>query len=286
MNKQQILETLNNSLDLPMLSGALTEVFSLLSAPNALHLTEIAEKIAGIDGMQEMLLENLSSSYFPFLTEKKSLRDLLVFMGLQNINVLLIALITKQLLPSHLGKAKDFDRAKYWKHSLGTAVGAKMIAELTGQAEKYTVFAYGLIHDIGVAVMDICLPEILDEVCHIQRKGVHQVVADKIVMNGVTHEELSGWLCAKWKLPVDIQSVVSLHHRPLMASSFLVETQILHLADCISTDYYENLIGIKLPMAKNQTVMNALGLSDCDMDSIRDRLPAEIEKVNRILVFN
>jgi len=285
MNKQQILDKLDNNQDLPMLSGALMEVVSLLSAPSTLHLTDIAEKIAQIEHVQEMLMENLSSSYFPFSPEKKTFRELLVFMGLQNISVLFIALITKQLLPNHLGKAKEFDRAKYWKHSLGTAVGAKMIAERTSLSEKYTVFAYGLIHDIGVAVMDICLPEILDEVCHIQRKGVHQIVADKIVMNGMTHEEISGWLCAKWKLPLDIQTVVNFHHRPLLANTFMIETQILHLADCISTEYYENIIGIKLPMAKNQTVMNALGISDSEIDSIRDRLPGEIEKVNQLLVF-
>ena len=68
-----------------------------------------------------------------------------------------------------------------------------MIAADCNLCDKEKIFTYGLIHDIGITVLDICLPEHLDKIHTMQLNGIHQLVAEKIVLGGLTHENIGMW---------------------------------------------------------------------------------------------
>ena len=91
-----------------------------------------------------------------------------MYLGMQAVERLVIALLIKYLVPSKIGKSKELSSDKYWKHCLGTSISATFLAGKLGKVDKYKYFAYGLIHDIGVVTLDICLPNILDEFAIIQ----------------------------------------------------------------------------------------------------------------------
>ena len=85
---------------------------------------------------------------------------------------------------------KIFHNKKYWKHCLATSMAAYMISAETKLSDKDKMFTYGLIHDIGITVLDICLPDYLDEINEMHLKGTHQLIAEKIVLDGITHAEI------------------------------------------------------------------------------------------------
>lgn len=91
-----------------------------------------------------------------------------------------ISYFTRLLLPDNKGRAKLFNNNKYWKHCIGTSIAAYMIADETKLSDKDKMITYGLIHDIGITVLDICLPDLLDKVHEQQMKGIHQIVAEKL----------------------------------------------------------------------------------------------------------
>lgn len=285
MDKQWIINQLETGNALPELPRSIARLFSLLATPHTRNNDDVIEEIGKIDFIQEMLWKNLSSVYFSCAAGKESLPELLELIGPQNINALLIAFVVKRLLPQRLGRAKEFDREKYWQHSLATAIGARSIAEKTKIADKETVFAYGLIHDIGVTVMDICLPELLDEICRIKRRGTPQIIAEKELLAGMSHEDVGSWFCGKWKLPLDIHAVVKYHHRPLSATFCVDETKMMYLADMMSAECCEQSIGVKLPTKTEETVRGHLGITTTGLAAIKQKLPAEMAAVNRLLSF-
>ena len=105
-------------------------------------------------------------------------------MGAKNTRMIAIAYITRLLLPNRKGRAEIFDNKTYWKHCIGTSIAAHLIADETGLCDKDKMFTYGLIHDIGITVLDICLPQHLDKIHTMQlERGVHHIAAEKIILN-------------------------------------------------------------------------------------------------------
>lgn len=160
-----------------------------------------------------------------------------------------------------------------------------MIADEIGLCDKDKMFTYGLIHDIGVIVLDICLPEYLDKVHKLQLKGVHQIVAEKIVLGGITHTEIGMWICSQWGLSKEIMEVVGHHHSPFVNNKFSDEVRIVHLADSISTNYYGKLLGCNKTFIYSNRTRELLNISKEFIWYMARKLPEEVYKINRIINF-
>lgn len=210
----------------------------------------------------------------------------MLYLGAKNTKIIAIAYITKLLLPNRSGRAKLFDNKAYWKHCIGTSIVSSMIAHETSLCDKDKMFTYGLIHDIGVIVLDICLPDYLNKIYSLQLKGLHQIVAEKIVLSGLTHTEIGMWVCGEWGLPKEITEIVGYHHTPFINSQVSNEVMVMHLADSISTNYYEKLMGNETTFVYSERIREKLNISKEFVEDISKRLPKEVDKVNRIIDFN
>ena len=62
------------------------------------------------------------------------------------------------------GADKVFDRTALWQHAVGPAVGAKILARNAGLPLEEEVFIAGLLHDIRVLLLDLCLTTEFEEI--------------------------------------------------------------------------------------------------------------------------
>ncbi|NLZ34582.1 MAG: HDOD domain-containing protein [Clostridiales bacterium] len=286
MRLEEILDILENNNKIPTINKEITEIIKMLKNTDTLDIEEFSYVINRCSNLKEAILININSGYFKLLRKIESLSDAIKFLGLKTVEKLVIAHLVKSIMPDNLGQSKQLDRDKYWKHCLGTSVAANLIAEKLNKADIYKYFAYGLIHDLGVVVLDVCVPDLIDKVMEKQRKGMHQIIAERIVMNGFTHEDAGRWQCIRFELPDDIRSIVEYHHRPLLAKKYKEEVYILSIADSISNVYYENLLAINTKHVFNKKVMDELGISKDDLEEIIDILPEKVEEASRQINFN
>lgn len=286
MNNLEIIDIFEKSNKLPVMNSEITEVISMINNSDSIIIEEFADKIAKCGNLKESLLINVNSGYFKLQSKIESLSDAIIYLGMQTVERLVIAYLIKSLIPAGIGNSKELDREKYWKHCLGTSIAANLIAEKLGKEDKYRYFAYGLIHDLGVAMLDICLPDVMDEVVTIQKKGVHEIIAERLVMSGFTHEQAGGWQCENWGLPEDFKAIVEHHHTPLLAKKYLEEVNIMSLSDSISSLYYERLLGFNTKYELNKNVLNKLGITKDDVEEIGTTLPEKIEEANKQLNFD
>lgn len=285
MNSLDIINIFEKSDELPVMNNEITEVINMISNFDDIDVEEFADQVAKCGNLSEVILINVNSGYFKLQRKIDSLSDAIVYLGMQAVERLAIAYLIKSLIPTEIGKSKELDREKYWKHCLGTSIAANMLAEKLGKVDKYKYFAYGLIHDIGFAILDICLPELIDEVVIMQKKGVHQIVAEKLVMKGFTHEQAGSWQCEKWGLSEDIKAIVEHHHSPLLAKKYLDEVYIMHLADSISSRYYESLLCVNSSYNLNETIISKLGITENDLEEISSVINEKVEEADKQLNF-
>lgn len=286
MYRLDIINIIEKSDKLPVMSSEITEIINMISNYNEINIEELADKIHKCGNLRESLLTNVNSGYFKLQRKINSLEDAIVYLGMRTVERLIITYLIKSLIPDQIGKSKELNREKYWKHCLGTSIAANLIAEKLGKPDKYRYFAYGLIHDLGLVVLDICVPDLIDEVVKVQKKGVHQIVAERLVMKGFTHEQSGSFQCEKWGLPEDIKAIVEHHHTPSSAEKYIEEVNIMSVADSISSLYYERLLSLNTNYVLNKSAMNQLGITEDDIEEISRVLPSKIEEANKQLNFN
>nr|WP_278246041.1 HDOD domain-containing protein [Clostridium pasteurianum] len=138
-------------------------------------------------------------------------------------------------------------------------------------------------------MLSICYKILFNEVVKIQSKGVHQIVAERTVMEGCTHSDIGSWLCEKWNLPKDVNAAVAYHHTPLLATEYIEEVNVMSIAYSISTLYYEKLLCLNTFYVLNETVADSLGIAMKDIEIISKKLPDKVEEILKILntsIFN
>lgn len=284
MHNHPIINLIEETNYLPKISKTFGEILNMLLEPYDFNMDECIEKLYNHPRLEATLIQIINESS-KLNREISTLKDAVLYLGAKNTKIIAIAHMTKLLLPNKRDKIKFFNNEAYWKHCIGTSIASYMIAAETGLCDKDRLFTYGLIHDVGVTVLKICLPGYLDKVYELQIKGLHQIAAEKIVLNGLTHTEIGMWICRDWGLPEEIVDVVGYHHTPFLDSPLSNEVKIVHLADSISTNYYEKLLGNESTFIYSDRIREELNLSKEFVEDLAEKLPKEVAKVNRIIDF-
>lgn len=277
----EIFELIVKSGRLPEPSRKISEILEMLNNPVELDIDNLVMKISEVNQLNELMINNLNRGYFRINKEIKTIKEAIIYLGMQTVQNLLIFFITQQLfLDVSPNNERSFNIKQYNKHVLGTSVASNMLSTELGVGDKYKLFSYGLIHDIGIAVLDTCVPEVLEEIIQKLKMGMHQIVAESLLLGGITHAEVGAWICKRWKIREDITNIVEFHHRPFLTKANTIELKLMYIADAISTEYYEKLLGVNLNHRINKQVMDSLGVTESQIQIIKNELPGEIEKAD------
>lgn len=239
----------------------------------------LIEKVSQLNDLNNLMLKNINSGYFRLSREIKSIKEAVVYLGMKTVQNLLIIHIIQQLFSGGEEKRnRMFDMKMYWKHVLGTAVASCLVSEKLKKGDKYKLFSYVLLHDIGITILDICLPDYMDKVIEKIFKGLHQVAAERIVLGGITHADVGAWICRKWNIREDIINIIEFHHTPLYAQSDNEYIKMLYVGDVISNNYYQRLLGLNPNYEMDKQIAISLGLTDEDIREMVEEFPAALEQ--------
>lgn len=284
MDQHNIINLIKDSEHLPKIPKDFGTIINMLSKPRDYDMDQCVEYFSRFPQLGTILIEELNYNS-KLKREIQTIKEAINYLGAKNSALIMIAYVTRLLIPNESGRTKCFDNKKYWKHCLATSMAAYMISAETKLSDKDKMFTYGLIHDIGITVLEICLPDYLDKINEMHLKGIHQLIAEKIVLHGITHPEIGRWICKEWGLPDEISDVVGFHHTPLLTDRNIDEVRIIHLADSISTNYYERLLGNDTTFIYTNKIMEELNVNRDFIEDIINKIPAEVDKLNRIINF-
>ncbi len=285
MTEHAIINSIKNSGRIPAIPDTFGNVFRMLIDSYHYDMDVCVQELIKYPQLVDSLISVLNT--FSKLDRKIiTVKDAIIYLGTKNTRLIAISFLTRLLLPDKEGRTKVFDKRKYWKHCLGTSIAAYKLADKIGLSNKDKVFVYGLIHDIGVTLLAITLPDKLDSIHSLQQKGLHQIAAEKIVLSGITHADIGMWLCKEWNLPKEIIEIVAYHHTPFVSCENSVEVRLLHLADAISTNYYETLLGNHTTFLYSDKIRTSLNLAQEDISEINAGISDEINKIYKLLDFN
>ncbi|MFC1614809.1 HDOD domain-containing protein [Gemmatimonadota bacterium] len=282
--KEKIQDVLGEVKELPTLPTIVTEIHDVTSNPKTCA-AELGELISRDLVIAAEVLKVVNSAYYALLRSITTIKDAIVMMGFESVRNLAIsvALVDKF---GHRGKVGQFDRGRFWEHSLGVGVMSKIIARKVGYSKDEGVFIAGLLHDIGKVILDLKTPYNFMEVIDMTfSRDILLSQAEKEVY-GFTHAEVGQWLGEQWHLPESFCQTMGFHHnpRPILATADFDMTAIVHIADI-----FARAIGIgsggdnRIPKVNSSVWMRYQDKLTDDLPGLFDEIQGEMTKAEVFL---
>lgn len=174
------------------------------------------------------LLAAANSSAFGLSTRIDSARQALMVLGVDRVISIILATALVQRFDT---QTPEFDAHLFWRHTLGVATCARVIAEQTGYNPE-TAFTGGLLHDIGQLLMFAAAPDAYASALRMRQDEDISILVAETTIFGYDHAVAGAMLAKAWKLPEEFSEAISGHHDPEGYGSDLAD--IIHVSEVLS----------------------------------------------------
>ncbi len=252
---ERIIRRVDRLPTLPVIYSKLTR---LLQAPNT-TVQMIGNIIAEDQAIAVKVLRLVNSAFYGLPHKIGSLKHAIVLLGMNQVKNLVLATSTLQMFQEYKS-AKLFDMKKFWEHSVGSAVAAKILAETAHLSNPDDIFAGGLLHDIGKLIHAIYLDETFNAVVtEVQEKGIPMYEAEKKIL-GYDHTYTGRELAARWSLSQGTISMIAHHHLSDDSVRLTKEVAAVHIGNSICIALGLGSGGEKVVPVVNMKAWEMLGI--------------------------
>ncbi|MBU0961394.1 MAG: HDOD domain-containing protein [Proteobacteria bacterium] len=266
---------------MPSLSTTVGKVMEICSrtdaSPNELN------KVISLDPvLTGQVLKLINSAYYSLMNKVTSLTRAITMLGMNTVkNMALSTAIICTV--SGAKKSKALPTSKFWAHSIGTGVCAKLLARANDvpvvECEEY--FVAGLLHDLGKIPFGDEYSDVLLRARHEQRP----LIEVEREMLGVDHQEVGRLIAEKWTLNESMKSAICFHHDvEAAADEYKVRAAYVGLANMYANILDIGYAGDPFPSDLDAEKMLALtGLTWEMFGDVAEGIEAELEKAQIFL---
>jgi len=267
--------------DLPTLPRTVLRITERVNDPRA-SAKDLSRIITDDQVLTARLLKLVNSSFYGFPQRVSTVTSAIVLIGFDAIRNLLLTTSVFDLFPSPTVKGRR-DQEMLWDHSLGCAIGAKVIGAAMRHEKLEELFVAGLLHDIGKIVEMTLLPRDFALIVTRVREGRTLIATAEREILGCTHADIGRLLAARWNLPAKLMSLIALHHTPLAAGGWALEASIIHLADILARSLSLGSGGDDKVPSLDPSAWELLKLKTASLDAIMAVMLGEFEDISSFL---
>lgn len=208
----RIDERVKNFKRLPVLPVILAR---LIEACNDEHVSlhEITSLIQTDAGLTSRVLFLANSAYYGGYQRIENIDQAVFRLGKKTLKSVVMSAAVHQVFKGYNGYGEE-ELRNFWRHSLLTALIAKILVDRTKLADPDHAFFGGLIHDIGRLVLGANYPEEYKSLARMDGCENSTLMEEEAKL-AATHPEVAGWLLDRWKVDPLIVDAVVYHHEPL-----------------------------------------------------------------------
>jgi putative nucleotidyltransferase with HDIG domain len=278
LQRIQFDEIVQQVRDLPSLPAVVMELLSNIDEEN-IDISVLAKKVAQDQALTAKTLRFANSSFYGTPSKVTTIQQAIALLGVANVRNLITAAAISGSFPEN--QCAGFDFKAFWKHSMATAVCAKLLARHLHINSDYA-FTAGLLHDIGRLVLVTRFPEhYATAIAYRVEHDCYMLDAERAVL-GIDHVIAGHALALHWHFSDIMQHAIVGHHEPektgtnQLVSLIHVANSIVHALDLSNVE--DDLVP---PMSL--LAWNNLGLNEETYQLVFRQTVLQFEKINLVL---
>lgn len=196
-------------LRLPPFPQVAIRVIQLVNDENV-QLHQLCDLISSDPAFASEVLTVANSAFYSPRYPASSIIQAIAVLGATKLQGMCITVGVR----AYLGKSMSHPAMRgLWRHNLACALIAERLATV-GFLDKDTAYTCGILHDIGRIALAVIQPQEYAKLL-----GSHQGTPDSILegehgLFGWNHCEIGKRLVPDWKLPPELEPMISEHHLP------------------------------------------------------------------------
>ncbi|RFP15116.1 HDOD domain-containing protein [Duganella sp. BJB488] len=219
MNADDIIKAVR---DLPSLPAVVNELLATMNQDD-IDTHALAAKITLDQALTAKTLRLANSSFYGMPAKVTSIQQAVSVLGFHAIRTLVTACsVTDSFKPA---PGNQFDFPAFWRHSIASAVCARVLAPHV-RVNPDTAFTAGLLHDLGTLVLATRFPGDYRRVIAHRRQHDCPAAPAQMAVFGIDHASVGSALARHWKFPEAIQAAVADHHHPAETGPATLSTVI------------------------------------------------------------
>lgn len=209
-------------------------------------IPEMAHRIEMDPNLTANMLRLANSAYYGHMREIKSVKDIILRLGLETVKIIAITGASAGLMKSPQ-QAYNLDPGSLWHHSHATAILSTIIAKYAKIKEFGSIYTASLLHDVGKVILNRPLQLAISNNKRPDRKFNSLVELEQCLLD-TDHAKVGMALLQKWGLPDDVTVPVGFHHTQQGKEAEQINVKIVTLAN-----FLVESIGIRSVLPENFT---------------------------------
>jgi len=267
--------------DLPALPQITAQVIKLTEDPNS-NVRDLGDLIGKDQSLTAKVLRLANSAYYGFPRRISTVSQAIVILGFNTIRSLVMAASVHNVLSREVA-GYSLGQGELWKHSLGVAMGARMLSKRTRMESPEEAFVGGLVHDIGKVVLSHYVQSEFVAIVKLVQEGTPFMLAEEQVL-GFDHAAVGARVAAKWNLPPNLVKAIAGHHNLGQGHAGPDNlTTLVHVADALCLMMGVGLGGDGLMYPMNPEAAVKLNLGQGDLEAVMSELADSLSDTSMML---
>lgn len=215
--------------DLPAMPQIAVKVSEMINDPNSSPRS--MQTVIQADPALSAKILKMANSAFYSGRKSATIVEAIMVLGYETLKTLVIASSTEAIFSK--GGRASLKETLLWEHSLGCALGARLLSDKLKFPGKEKAFLCGLLHDIGKTILSQRMPQAYDHIIQrVYEEGVEGVALERQAF-GFDHTEVGMAVAAKWNFPSELQEAIKLHHSPEKATENPILAAIIAFSNAL-----------------------------------------------------
>lgn len=222
-------------------------------------------------------LQLCNTAFFNRRGSIDSLEDAILILGQDIIIKSVISVCVRQFFVQPKS-SYSLCQGDLYHHALGTAIICERLAARTGIAQPSSAYTAGLLHDIGMVVIDQHMPPESSLFYKKMREQKSGIISAERKLLGIDHCEAGARLAKSWELPETIECCISYHHLPERSDNRCPIVHLVHIADFLMARFYTGMEIELIDVKHLKNRLNSIGLSPGEFIELVDMIPTRTLK--------
>lgn len=272
-------DIVKNIQNLPALPAVVMELLDSIDRED-IDIGVLAKKVSHDQALTAKTLQLANSPLYATQVKVTTIQQAITLLGFQSVRSLITAAGIAGCFPN--GQCAGFNFKAFWRHSVATAVCAKVLARHLHVNQDFA-FTAGLLHDIGRLVLVTAFPQQYSSaISHRIAYDCYMLDAEHAVL-GLDHVIAGHALAEHWNFSETMQKAIAGHHEPeVPGAGFLAS--IVHVADFIAHALDLSGAPDDLVPPLSLIALNSLGMGEETYMHVFRETELEFEEISRVLL--
>jgi putative nucleotidyltransferase with HDIG domain len=264
---------------LPTVALRVMEVTNDANTPTG----ELKAVLEGDVSLSARVLRLVNSSAYGLRQRVTTLQAAIAYLGFRQIrNLAMAASISEVFKKDEL--IGSYSRPALWKHLVSVGICARMVAMRRSLEDFEDVFLAGLLHDIGIILVDQYDHANFRRMASALRSDLCLGEAEQEAL-GYSHMELGARVGAQWRFPELVTSAIRYHHHAVAPSNQNCQAiRCVQVANALCT--FRNISSVGLSLVKPPVdAINGLNLLRPDIEALLADMDEEFQQQSMLFVL-